>query len=89
MQKLQLLLARAAGADVGTLTGLLLDQFAFLRSQSGATYRLALRDAAARAVSPDMGVPEFDAVLELGVPAETGPGPLVARAAVLGPASPR
>jgi hypothetical protein len=33
-----------------------------------------------------MGVPEFDAVLELAVPDEAGPEPLIARAAALGPA---
>jgi hypothetical protein len=85
MRKLQLLLARAGGSPGDALTRLLLDEFSFIQERSGGTYRLALRDAASRAVSPDMGVPEFDAVLELGVPDEAGDEPLIARAAALGP----
>ncbi|HET8521685.1 MAG TPA: EthD domain-containing protein [Thermomicrobiales bacterium] len=84
MRKVQLLLAAGDGATDG-LTDLLLDQFSFVREQPGGIYRLALRDAASRAVSPDMGVPEFDAVLELGVPDTAGDEPLLAAAARLGP----
>jgi hypothetical protein len=85
VRNLQLLLAATEGAK-DDLTTILLDQFPFIRPQTGGTYRLALRDAASRAVSPDMGVPEFDAVLELGVPDTAGNEPLVAAAARLGPA---
>jgi hypothetical protein len=85
VRKLQLLLARTDGADADRLADVLLDQFSFVRAQRGGTYRLALRDAASRAVSPDMGVPEFDAVLEFGVADEAGDGPLIERATALGP----
>jgi hypothetical protein len=84
VRKLQLLLAATEGAT-DDLTQLLLDQFSFIGSQPGGTYRLALRDAASRAVSPDMGVPEFDAVLELGVSNASGDEPLLAAAVHLGP----
>lgn len=85
MQRLQLLLATRSEKDKSALADLLLDEFSFIREHPGGTYRLALRDATSRAVMPTMGVPEFEVVLELGVPDEAGTAPLVARAAALGP----
>jgi hypothetical protein len=85
MLRLQLLLATRSEKDQAALTNVLLDEFSFIREHQGGTYRLALREAISRAVMPTMGVPEFEAVIELGVPDEAGSDPLVARAAALGP----
>ena len=85
MRKLQLMLAAGPGGDARRLAYVLLDEVGFVKRYPGGTFRLALRDEAARAAYPHMGVPEFAAVLELGVPEGTGDAPLVARAAALGP----
>jgi hypothetical protein len=81
----QFLLALHEDASISALKAVLQEQRAFTQQHEGATYRLAIRDAASRAVMPSMGVPEFDEVLELGVPDEAGDRPLVDAAAALGP----
>lgn len=85
MRHLQLLLALKDHAQLGTITDLLFDQIAFVQSQPGGTYRLTVRDAISREISPTMGVPEFDAVLDLGVPDGVGSEPLVQAALALRP----
>ena len=86
MRKVQFLLALSEDASISALKSVLQGQRSFVDRHEGASYRLAIRDAASRAVMPSMGVPEFDEVLELGVPDEAGDQPLVDAATALGPA---
>jgi hypothetical protein len=85
VRKLLLLLAAKEGTDLTALNDLLLAQISFIRETPGGTFRLALRDDAAKAAFQHMGVPEFEAIVELGVPEETGDAPLLAKAEELRP----
>jgi hypothetical protein len=85
VRKLQLLLALSEDGSITTLKQVLQAERGFVEEHAGASYRLAIRDAASRIAMPSMGVPEFDEVLELGVPDEAGDAPLIEAAAALGP----
>jgi hypothetical protein len=85
VRKLQLLLALSEDGSISALKQVLQEQRTFADQHARASYRLVIRDAASRKVMPSMGVPEFDEVLELGVPDDTGDEPLIAAAGALGP----
>jgi hypothetical protein len=85
MKRLQLLLAAASPQSVAALTDRAFDQISFVREQTGGEYRLALLDAAAREAGFPMGVPEFEVIVEFGVPDDLGTEPLIQRAGEFGP----
>jgi hypothetical protein len=84
MRKLLLLLNLRHERELDPLTELLLDEIAFARAHPDATVRVAVRDAAARAIA-ELPFAPFDAALELGVPQGSGDEELLARATALGP----
>lgn len=85
MQRLQLLLAAAGPTSIAGLVDRAFDDVSFVREQTGGEYRLALLDRAARDAGFPMGVPEFEVIVEYGVPDELGTEPLVRRAGEIGP----